>query len=168
MLYVAEGRQITSLDGFWKTLSPDQLEKIEGVAMDMWEPYVISTRAHLSDAEEKIVFVKFHVAKHLGEGVDLVRRSENKALRTAGDEQLVGAICDWLRHPDNFRDNAAYRTFCKLRASNLMKSRAYAMKEQAMTLWDYKYVSVARKHFDHWYLWVTHSRLKPMIKRPKS
>jgi transposase len=167
VLYVAEGRQISSLDGFWKTLSPDQLEKIEGVAMDMWEPYVISTRAHLSDAEEKIVFDKFHVAKHLGEGVDQVRRSENKALRTAGDERLVGTKYDWLRHPDSFRDNAAYRTFCKLRVSNLKTSRAWAMKEQAMALWDYKYVGVARKHFDHWYRWVTHSRLKPMIKKAK-
>ncbi len=167
VLYVAEDRQTKSLDGFWKTLSPDQLEKIEGVAMDMWDHYVNSTRAHLPDADEKIVYDKFHVAKHLGEGVDQVRRSENKILKASGDERLVGTKYDWLRHPDSFRDNASYRAFCKLRLSNLKTSKAWAMKEQAMVLWDYKYVGVARKHFEYWYRWVIRSRLKPMIKKAK-
>ncbi len=72
VLYVAKDRQTRILDGFWKTLSPDKLGKIEGVAMDMWDPYVNSKRGHLSNADEKIVYDKFHVAKHLGEGVDRV------------------------------------------------------------------------------------------------
>lgn len=48
------------------------------MAMDMWDPYVSSVRAHLPGAEGKIVFDKFHMAKHLGEAVDQVRRKENK------------------------------------------------------------------------------------------
>jgi transposase len=167
VLYVAEDRQQASLDGFWTGLSPEQRQQVEGVAMDMWDPYVASTRAHLPGADEKIVYDKFHVAKHLGEGVDQVRRSENKALRAAGDERLVGTKYDWLRHPDHFADDADYWAFCELRRSNLKTARAWAMKEQAMNLWNYKYLGVARKHFDHWYRWVTHSRLPPMIKKAK-
>jgi transposase len=167
VLYVAEDRQQTSLDGFWKTLSSEQRQRIEGVAMDMWEPYVNSTRAHLPGAQEKIVYDKFHVAKHLGEAVDQVRRSENRTLRASGDERLVGTKYDWLRRPDNFTDKAAYWAFCKLRRSNLKTARAWAMKEQAMALWDYKYAGVAQKHFDHWYRWATHSQLPPMIKKAK-
>jgi hypothetical protein len=35
-----------------------------------WDPYVESVREHVSEAEKKIVFDKFHIAQHLGEAVD--------------------------------------------------------------------------------------------------
>ena len=70
VLYVAEGRQQASLDGFWETVTEEQKQSIEAVAMDMWDPYVASVRKHVPGAEKKIVFDKFHIAKHLGEAVD--------------------------------------------------------------------------------------------------
>jgi len=36
VLYVAEDRKQSSLDGFWETLTPEQISGIEAVAMDMW------------------------------------------------------------------------------------------------------------------------------------
>jgi len=166
VLFAAADRKQTSLDGFWPTLTPAQKESIQAVAMDMWEPYENSVRAHLPDAADKIVYDKFHVAKHLGEGVDKVRRSENRQLREAGDERLVGTRYDWLRHPDSFEDSQ-WREFGYLRRSKLKTARAWALKEQAMVLWDYHYEGPARKHFDWWYRWATHSRLKPMIEKAK-
>ena len=49
--------------------------------MDMWDPYVTSTLNHLPEAQSKIVFDKFHIAKHLSEAADQVSRRENKQLR---------------------------------------------------------------------------------------
>ena len=166
VLYVAKDRQQSSLDGFWSTLTPQQLGSIEAVAMDMWEAYENSVRQHLPDAAEKIVYDKFHVAKHLGEAVDQVRRKENKALRSQGDERLVGTKHQWLKNPDNFTTQH-WRDFKTLRESKLKTARAWALKEQAMVLWDYRYEGVARKHFAWWYRWATHSRLKPMIAKAK-
>jgi transposase len=40
VLYVAEDRKQSSLDGFWQTLTAEQTGAIEVVAMDMWDPYV--------------------------------------------------------------------------------------------------------------------------------
>ena len=40
-----------------------------------------------------------HVAQHLGEAVDRVRRKENKTLRGSGDDRLTGTRYDWLRNP---------------------------------------------------------------------
>ena len=77
VLYLADDRKQASLDGFWPTLTPAQREGITAVAMDMWEPYVQSTRAHLPEADAKIVFDKFHVVKHLHDAVDHVRRGEH-------------------------------------------------------------------------------------------
>src|SRR5215472_16711719 len=90
ILYVAEDRQQSSLDGFWGTLTEAQREGIEAVAMDMWDPYVASVRAHVTDADGKIVFDKFHVAQHLSQAVDEVRRKENKVLQSKGDKLLAG------------------------------------------------------------------------------
>ena len=90
VLYIAVGRDKASLDGFWPTLKVRQMAAIRGVAMDMWEAYEQSVREHVPQAQDKIVFDKFHVAKHLGEGVDKVRRNENRELRKSGDERLVG------------------------------------------------------------------------------
>jgi transposase len=44
--------------------------------MDIWDPYVNPVRAHVTDADRKIVFDKLHVAQHLGKAVDEVRRKE--------------------------------------------------------------------------------------------
>ncbi len=65
VLYVAEDRTQKSLDGFWETLSQEQRTSIEAMAMDMWDPYIASVHEHLLEAGKKIVFDKFHIAKHL-------------------------------------------------------------------------------------------------------
>ena len=166
VLFAAEDRKQTSLDGFWPTLTADQKESIQGVAMDMWDPYENSIRANLPGAADKIVYDKFHVAKHLGEAVDEVRRAESKQLREEKDDRLVGTRYQWLRHPDNFEDSQ-WREFQGLRHSKLKTARAWALKEQAMVLWDYHYETSARKHFAWWYRWASRSRLQPMMDKAK-
>ena len=89
VLYVGDDRTQTSLDAFWLGLPREHLLAVEAVAMDMCAPYIQSTLLHLPAADEKIVFDKFHIMKHLGEAVDLVRRAENRELRAAGDERLA-------------------------------------------------------------------------------
>jgi transposase len=166
VLYVAKDRKQTSLDGFWGTLTPAQKEGIQAVAMDMCQAYENSVRQHLPDGQQKIVFDKFHVAKHLGEAVDRVRRGENKILLQEGDKQLVGTKYDWLRNPENFAARQ-WREFTALRDSKLKTARAWALKENGMVLWDYCYEGAARNHFKWWYRWATHSRLPPMIDAAK-
>jgi transposase len=163
VLYVAEDRKQASLDGFWGTLTEEQRKGIEAVAMDMWDPYVESVRAHVEEADQKIVFDKFHVAQHLGQAVDDVRRKENKVLRAQGDERLVGTRYDWLQNPTTM-DSQDRREFAILRNSDLKTARAWAMKETAMSLYTYVYEGPARKHFQRWYQWAVRSRLAPMIK----
>ncbi|HVH70107.1 MAG TPA: ISL3 family transposase [Candidatus Dormibacteraeota bacterium] len=163
VLHVAEGRQQSSLDGFWATVNEDQKAGIEAVAMDMWDPYIDSVRAHLPAAEQKIVFDKFHIAKHLGEAVDQVRRKEHKALKAEGDERLTGTKYHWLRNPAAM-NRKQKRTLVQLRNSELKTARAWALKETAMALYNYVYEKPARKHFQWWYSWAVRSRLEPMKK----
>ncbi len=161
VLYVAEDREQSSLDGFWSTITAEQRASIEAVALDMWDPYLASLRGHLPEAEKKIVFDKFHIAKHLGEAVDRVRRREHKVLKAEGDERLTGTKYDWLRNPASM-DQKQRREFAELRHSELKTARAWALRETAMGLYDYVYEKPARKHFQWWYSWAVRSRLQPI------
>ena len=161
--YVGDDRKGKTLDAFYESFSPDQLAGIEAVAMDMWDPYVSSTLSHVPQAEEKIVYDKFHIAKHLGEAVDTVRRQEHKQLQAAGDNRLKGTKYWWLKNPENFRF-ASWREFAELRNSQLKTARAWLLKELAMHLWNYRRLGVARRFFDRWYNWAIRSRLEPMKK----
>jgi len=162
VLYVGEGRRKASLDGFWETLSEEQLSRIEALAMDMWDPYVASTREHLPKADTKIVYDKYHIAAHLSKAVDQVRRAENKRLRASGDERLTGTKYAWLRHPASFSEQA-WREFRALRESDLKTARAWALKDTAMRLFDYRRASAARAFFELWRGWAVRSRLAPMV-----
>jgi transposase len=161
VLYVAEERTTASLDGFWPTLSSKQRASILAVTVDMWDPFVNSIRKHVPHAE--IVFDKFHIAKHLGEAVDLVRRREHRLLRARGDERLKGTKYDWLSGRDRF-SLADWRAFGELRRSDLKTARAWALRQNAMRLFNFRYAGAARRFFRHWYFWATHSRLEPVIK----
>jgi transposase len=162
VLFVAEDRRRQSLDAFWPQLSAAELAAIEAVAMDMWEPYIASTQAHVPGAAQKIVFDKFHIAQHANEAVDKVRRHENRALHAEGRDWLVGTKFDWLRHPGRFT-LAAWREFVGfVRRTKLKTGRAWALKEMLMTLWDYVYPGAATRHFHAWYAWAIRSRLEPI------
>jgi len=166
VLYVAEGREQSSLDGFWGTITEAQRDSIEAVAMDMWDPYVDSVREHVREADKKIVFDKFHIAQHLGEAVDRVRRREHKELKAEGDERLTGTKYDWLRNPATM-DAEQRREFASLRQSELKTARAWALKETGMALYNYVYEKPARKHFQWWYNWAVRSRLEAMKEKAR-
>ncbi len=161
VLYLAEDRKQESLDGFWPTLTPAQRAGIEAIAMDMWEPYIQSTLAHLDDAPAKLVFDKFHIAKHLHDAVDQVRKAEHRALKQADDYRLTGTKYLWLMRPQAM--TAAQRvTFRGLQRSDLKVARAWALKERFRQFWAYTYRGAAQTFFARWFWRATHSRLTPM------
>jgi transposase len=163
VVHVADARGREALDGFWTQLTEAQRERVEAVAMDMWEPYIQSTRDHLPDAAKKIVFDKFHVAQHLGDAVDQVRRREHRARLVDGDPILKGTKYRWLENPKG-RGRSATRAFNLLRSIVTRVGRAWALKEAAMALWTLHYPGAADRNFAAWYRWARRSRLEPMRK----
>jgi transposase len=55
VLFLQDGRTAESLDAFWPTCTSAQLQSIEAVAMDMWEPYVHSVSTHSPTGGEDCV-----------------------------------------------------------------------------------------------------------------
>lgn len=161
VLYVGSDRKKATLKAWYESLSDEQRKAIESVSMDMWPAFINATLESLPEAEEKIAFDKFHVAKYLGEAVDKVRRQEHKALMSEGYEDLKGSKYDWLYNPGNMTRSQQNR-FKILRDSALKTARAWAIKELAMSLWHYVSKTWARKGWERWLSWAVRSRLDPI------
>lgn len=129
--------------------------------MDMWPAYMASAEKNVPEAE--IVHDKFHISKHLSEAVDKVRRKENKALREAGDNWLVGTRQLWLFNQENLDDDRRSELMATMR-DDLKTGRAWAIKENFRHFWGYVYASSASDFFAGWYGWAIRSRLEPIKK----
>ncbi len=162
VVYVGEDRKKATLKSWYETLTDEQRSSIQSVSMDMWPAFINATLEGLSDAEDKIAFDKFHVAKYLGDAVDKVRRNEHKALMAEGYEDLKGSKYDWLHNPKNMTHKQKTR-FRALRDSTLKTARAWAIKELAMSLWHYSSKTWALKAWKQWLSWAVRCRLQPMM-----
>jgi len=161
--YVGEEREQESLDGFWKSLSAAQLAGVEAVGMDMWEPYVQSTLAHVPGAAGKIVHDPFHLVKAMNEAVNDVRKSEHRRLLAQDDGILKGTRQLWLYGLENLPAKHVQR-FDEIKLLNLETSRAWAIKEVFRSFWLCDTVKQAEKYFGKWYGWAIRSRLNPVKK----
>ncbi len=115
----------------------------------------------------EIVHDRFHIAKHLGEAVDKVRKAENRVLVKEGVETLKGTKYLWLTNPSNWTKKQR-SLFKGLKDKELKVGRAWAIKEMFWDLWGYTYEKAARNFFKKWYWWATHSRLKSIADTPIS
>ncbi|KAA3639806.1 MAG: ISL3 family transposase [Armatimonadetes bacterium] len=164
VLYVADDRKSESLSGFYEGLTEKQRARIKVVAMDMHRPYINATREHVPDADTKIAFDKFHVAQHLSNAVDDVRRQENRELLEAGDRTLVGTKYLWLKRKDVPPAETTRAGFMRMAKGLLRTARAWAIKEAAMLLWKYRVRGWAQRGWRSWISWAMRSRLEPIRK----
>ena len=148
--YLAENREKTSLDAYYAALSREQLAGIQAVAMDMWDPYIASTVAHVPDGRSKIVFDRFHIMKQMNEAVDAVRKEENRLLMEDDIDLLQGTKYLWLFAKENTPEKMAER-FGWIRESNLKTARAGAIKEAFGELWSYQRKGWAERYWKWWY-----------------
>ncbi len=165
--YVVDDREQKSLEAYYKQFTEKELARIEGIAMDMWDPYVAATKAYVADADEKIVFDRYHATTHVTKAVDKVRRGEHKVLAARDDFRLKGTRHLWLWNEENV---PVWRReeFDKVKNADLKTGRAWAIKESLRAFWSYTYKKCAEKYFKAWYFWATHSRLAPIIEAAKT
>jgi transposase len=115
---------------------------VEVVAMDMWKPYMDAAENWLPHA--RVCFDRFHVARHLGDAVNTVRKEEHKRLRAAGDRTLVGTKYLWLESPSSMRPERR-SLLSQIKGICTRTDRAWALKEMAAKLWDYVSPGWARR-----------------------
>ena len=164
--YIGDDRKQVSLDAYFDAFDPEALQTLRAVCMDMWPPYINACLDKVEQADQKIVFDRFHIMRHVIDAVDTVRKREHKALLSAGDATLSKSKYLWLYSAENVPPKWHER-FDELKGANLKTARAWALKESLRELWDHRRAADARRFWQRWYFWATHSRLQPMIDAAK-
>jgi transposase len=164
---VTEGNEKQSLLGYFEALTTEQREAIAAVAIDMSTAYIAAVRDGLPEGQDKIVFDRFHLMKHMVEAVDAVRRHEHNTLLAQGNTMLTGTRYIWLYSRENL-PSRYWEDFYALKNTDLKTARAWAIKESVRRLWDYKTLRWAEPYWKRWYFWATHSRLEPVKKAAKT
>jgi len=165
--YVVDDREQKSLERYYEQFTEEELAKVKGIAMDMWDPYIAATKAHVPDAEAKIVFDRYHATRFVTQAVDKVRRIEHKMLAALDDFRLKGTRYLWLWNQENLPEWRR-EEFEGVKNADLKTGRAWAIKESLRAFWNYAYTKCAEKFFKAWYFWATHSKLAPIIEAAKT
>jgi len=156
-------RSEASMDAFYAWLGPKKSKKIQIAVMDMWKPFLKSTRKKAHAPQAAILFDKFHVMRHLGEALDKVRRSEYRRLAGKDRAFVKGQRYTLLSRWENLSLKGR-KSLKKLLAANKRLQTAYLLKESFDQLWGYRREGWARRFFDNWKESLKWQRLKPFEK----
>jgi len=142
-----QDRSEESMDMFFKELGLPACKQIHLAVMDMWKAFSKSTRKNAPQAS--ILFDKFHVLRHLGEALDLVRRSEYARLSGKDRQFIKGQKYTLLSNRENL-NSSGRANLRRLLKANKRLNTAYLLKESFEQLWDYRNEAWARRFFDNW------------------
>lgn len=136
-------------------------QSIQAVALDMWPAYINAFEKVLPNASQ--VFDRFHIAKHLNESVDKVRREEHRQLSAAGLPLLAGSKYFWLRKNIDLRRRWETE-FKDLLQQDLDTGMAWTMKQNFDRFWSYKSWGKALRFLIDWVDLARVCALKPLTK----
>ena len=120
--------------------------------MALWEPYRLSTQAHVPGPAGKIAHDPFHLVRYMNAAVNEVRKAAPRAWGERGQPVLAGTKQLWrygYEHPPASR--AA--DFERLKGMKRQTSRAWAIKELFREFWERETVREAGGFFGRWYDW---------------
>jgi len=163
VVYAGQGRDQATLDAFWHSLSPEQLEGIESIAMDMSEAYTNSVLLHVPGGREKLVYDRYHVSQQMNKAVDEVRRSEQAAMAAEEAKTLKGTRYWWLYHPQHLPQKVK-RRFRRLQDIARKTAKAWEFKELLREFWECPDRPTGHMHLREWLRRALRSALAPVRK----
>ena len=167
VLDVQEGKGKEGLSLYFKGLSLLTRTNIKTISMDLSPAFRAVALEYIPDAKNKICFDKFHIAQDLNKAVDAVRKSEIKNVDNKWRQPLHLSRFAWLRNEKTLTVKHKEKINSLLTVA-VKTARAWAIRQYAMTLWNYKYAKSAIKAWAKWHSWAIRSRLTPMVTMAKS
>jgi len=146
VVWIGQKRKARTLKRFFNLLSKGQKNKLEAIAMDMWDPYIKAVKEKVPHV--KIVFDLFHVVNQFSRVIDKVRNSEYRKASKEQKEIFKGAKYLLLK-------NTVRRTKDRIQLTELLKlneviNTVYILKDQLKHIWSYKSRTWATKALDQW------------------
>lgn len=162
LLWIGAERKTKTLLRFFRWFGKERSAALRFICSDMWRPYlkVIAKKA----AGAANVLDRFHIMANLSKAIDDVRAEEVKSLKAAGHEPILRRA-RWLllKRPENLTAKQEPR-LAELLRYNLRSVRAYLLKEDFQSFWEYVSPYWAGQFLDHWCTRTMRSRLEPMKK----
>lgn len=166
LIWCGEKRTEATIRSFFKWFGPERTEELKFICSDMWKPYLKLIALKATNALN--ILDRFHIAQKLGMAVSEVRAQEARAMKRKGkDVILKNSRWCLLKNPENLTDNQKVK-LKDLLACNLKSVRAYLLKEDFRSFWDYNSPTWAGKFLDQWCTQAMRSQLEPMKKVAKT
>jgi transposase len=162
LLWIGQHRRAKTLLRFFRWFGKERTAALTFICSDMWKPYlkVVTKKA----GQALHILDRFHIAKHLSDAIDQVRRAEVRSLRQRGRRPLL-TKARWLllkRREHQTREQRA--RLRELVQYNLRAVRAMLLREWFDDFWHYRSLAWAGAFLDEWCVQVMRSRLEPMKK----
>jgi transposase len=147
VVWMGQGRQIATLDDFFRKMPPTLRNAIRAVAVDMWEPYIQAVQRWCKNAD--IVFDLFHVVKAFNKVIDDIRNEEFRKSDAIGRATLKGSKYLFLKNWGNLKREGRVQLE-EILALNERLNTVYWLKDLLAHIWDYHYPGWAKKMLTQW------------------
>lgn len=162
LLWIGPRRTQASLRSGLNALGPEVVKGLRFVCSDMWKPYLNVIARHVGHALH--ILDRFHIAGHLNQAVDHVRRTETaRLLGQPRAQRLKKMRWQLLRRGNRVRGQARSKLHQIVR-SKLATGRAWILKEAFQHFWTYHSTRCAAAFLHCWCRRALRSRLEPMRK----
>lgn len=163
LLHIGKDRKAKTLLRFFVDFGKERTSSLKVICTDMWKPYlkVINKKApHCLN-----VLDRFHIRKHLNEGLDEVRKEEQGWLHTKGYEPVLKKS-KWalMKNPENCTKAQSIK-IKELMQYNLKSIKCYLYNREFEKFWTYTSATWAEKFFDSWCTNAMKSQIIPLKKR---
>jgi transposase len=161
VLWVGEGRKYETLKEFFDSLSEDQRNSVQAIAMDMWDPYIKAVKECCPHVE--IVFDQFHVVAAFSKVIDKVRNVEYRKAIKDGKEVIKGSKYLLLKNKANLLPDEKPKLKALLKLNEALMT-VYILKDYLKKLWQYRYPKCAESFLSQWCSIAIESRIRPVMK----
>jgi transposase len=161
VLWVGEGRKYETLKEFFDSLSEDQRNSVQAIAMDMWDPYIKAVKECCPHVD--IVFDQFHVVAAFGKVIDKVRNVEYRKAIKDGKGVIKGSKYLLLKNKANLLPDEKPKLKAILKLNHALMT-VYILKDYLKKLWQYRYPKCAESFLSQWCSIAIESRIRPVIK----
>jgi transposase len=147
VIWMGSDRNKKTLGKFFATMTREQKDAIDAVAMDMWDPFINRVKHHCPQA--KIVFDFFHVVQSFSRVIDKVRRNEYCKASQEDRKVLKGSRYLLLKNEENLTDTQRDRLQNVLSLNSTL-SVLYLLKDQLKLVYYYSDRAEAKRALDDW------------------
>jgi transposase len=162
LLWIGKDRTAKTFQEFFEMLGQKRSATIRFVCSDMWKAFLQVVKKKAPGATH--ILDRFHIMAMLNKAIDKIRAGEAKRLKTDGYEPMLKHTrWYWLKRTWNLTKNQTIKLRHLLKY-NLQTVRAYLLKEEFHSFWEYRRAGWAQRFFKNWCTRVMRSKLEPMKK----